>query len=302
MAYNQVYRKYYERPYRAGRYRNIEAMKIDAKGDQFETMNVVLPPAGQIRSIAFGVYDEATNKPNPATNVITSGTVVLIGAASYGGDIIGVTTVDGVAGDKVTAFTKGTFFFPLDYMGDSGATPARVAASALGSLNGKKAYWLRDLGLMTNQKPASGGQAYLEVGRFVDVSQERQPEGCCWAHKFAAVAIEPIPGQTAITAPTSASIAHAGTIDVFPSVSSFGGLTVDFTVNASNSDPWIEYADSDISTNIDNAGDDVTVTGNEFSYTFSTAGTYTIDITVGGSTFNYEVVVHATNAPTIALA
>lgn len=300
MAYTRTNRKYFERPRVAKRYRNVEAMMIDSRGDLLERENVDVPAAGKIRAIAFGVYDEPGNKPDPQTNVITSGTVVMIGGTSSARDRIGVLSQDCIEGDVVPAYTSGTFFFPLDYKGDAAASPARVAASELGSLNGKIAYWLRDLGKVTDQKPASGGQAYLAIGTFVDVSAERQPEGCYWDHKFAAVKLQYIYGQTGIAEPSAASIAHTAGIDVFPSVSSFGGLTVDFTVNASSTDPEKVYVDSEISTVLDAAGANVTKTGNQFSYTFGTAGTKTVDITVGGTTFNYEVVVHATNAPSIA--
>lgn len=298
--YERANKKFFERPQVAKRYRNIEAMLVDPR---MELRQIVAktPPAGRVRPLAYGVYDEPTSLTDPKTEVITSGSVCLIGGAAgseYGGDTIGILAVDSQAGEMRTFFTSGKFYLPLDHLGDAGASPARVAASAKGSLGGKKAYWLVDLGMVTDQVPAGGGEKYLEIGRFHHDNEGAKPTGIHWGNIFAIVDLEPA-HQDAVEPPSEAAISWSATTALFPAVSEVAGLSVDFEVNANSSDPWKEPV---VTTVIDAAGTNVSKTGQEFSHTFASAATYTVDITVDGTTYNYEVVVSAGAAPTIALA
>lgn len=296
MGYARKNRKYFTRNAKAARYRNVEAMMADDRFNYLSKELVTLPAAGSIRPIAFGVYDEASSDFDFQTNVICSGTPILIGAASGGGIRIGITASDGVVGQKVTAYTSGKFFLPLDWAGDAGASPARIKASDPGALAGKVAYYLKDLGLVTDQLPAAAG-SYLQIGTFVDHGTLRTPENLYGWHSFGLVDLVYVPNQTAVTLPTAAAIAHTGSVTVFPTVSTFGGLTVDFYINAVNSDPWTEYLDADVSTLLSGA---TTKTGRIFSHTFATAATHTVAITVGGTTFNYQVVTSATLPPVLS--
>ncbi len=258
-----------------------------------------MPAAGALRPFAFGTYDEASSQHNPATNVVCSGAVLLLGAASNGGYYIGITEYDAVAGEMVSVITEGEFFLPVDWAGDAGATPARVAASAKKDLAGRPAYWLKDLGLVTDKKPASGGQAHIQIGEFVYDSSELKPSGIFHGQIWAAVQIRKADVvANAVTVPTTASITHTGAYAVFAEVSSRIGLGVDFFITALNSDPNVQILSSDISSLAESS----TYVGDTFSHTFASAGSKTVAITVGGTTVNFTVVVSTTAAPTIALA
>ena len=380
MAYANKSRKHYVRPAQALLYRSIETMKADARID-LNKESVVVPDAGIIRPNAFGTYDEASSQHDAVSDVVCSGAPLLMGGPGTGGYYLGITANDAAPGDRVDVFTEGKFYLPLDWLGDADATPVRLAASDKGSLVGKPAYWLKDLGLVTDKLPAavessdeitltssqttvnsasitwdttgrglkvymvgaasgtpdktlltlgtdytitdnntieleSGATAndklyiesvvqlhHLHIGEFVEDSAEVKPEGIRWGHAFALVNLRRADSPAnAVAAPADGAISHSGSYAVFASVSSRGGLTVDFYLSATNSDPNVEISASDFSTVVDSAGLNVTKTGDLFSYTFASANTFTVDVTIGGTTFNFEVTTHATNAPVIVRA
>lgn len=304
MSYEQTQRsrKHYVRPANAKKYRTVESMLADPRPN-LNKQRTIIPDAGIIRPNAFGTYTEASSEHNPVSDVVCSGAVLLMGSASNGGHYIGITDNDAAPGDEVTAYTEGKFYLPLDWAGDSGATPARVAASDKGSLAGKAAYWLKDLGLITDKLPASGGEDYLHVGEFYEDSAALKPEGIGWGHVHALVDVRPadLPAN-AVTAPSDGAISHVGSYAVFAEVSSFAGLTVDFFLKGFNSDPGVKIKPSDFSTVIDAAGTNDTKTEDIFSFTFASNGSYTVDVTIGGTTFNFSVTVNSAAVPTIARA
>lgn len=296
--YQNKKRKHYVRPGQALRFRSVESMLIDDRLD-LPKQSVILPAAGKIRPFAFGTFNEATSEHDAVQDVVCSGAVLLLGAVSDGGYYLGITDHDAAAGERVSCFTEGKFYLPLDWAGDSGATPARVAASSKGSLAGKPAYWLKDLGMITDQVPDGAGEDYLHVGEFYEDSSELKPDGIQHGDVWAAVSVRMADAvANAVTVPTEAAIAHTGAYSIFVEPSSYIGLTADLFITALNTDPNIEINSQDISTVI--AGGSAVV-GDAISYT-GTAGAKTVAVTVGGTTMNFTLTLSASAAPTLVRA
>jgi len=302
MAYANKSRKHYVRPANAKKYRSVEQMLADPRPNM-NKQRTIIPDAGIIRPNAFGTFTEASSEHDPVSDVVCSGAVLLMGAASNGGYYIGITDNDAAPGDDVSVYTEGKFYLPMDWQGDSGASPARVSASDKGSLAGKPAYWLKDLGLVTDQAPAGGGEDYIQVGEFYEDSADLKPEGILWGQVFGLVDVRQADVvASAVTAPADGAIAHAGSYAVFAEVSSFSGLTVDFFLRGLNSDPSVLIKPANFATVIDAAGTNTAKGGDLFTFTFASNGSYTVDVTIGGTTFNFSVTVNSAAVPTIARA
>lgn len=302
MSYENRSRKHYVRPANAKKYRSVELMLADPRPN-LNKQRTIVPDAGIIRPNAFGTYTEASSESNPVEDVVCSGAVLLMGSASNGGYYIGITDNDAAPGDDVMAYTEGKFYLPLDWAGDAGATPARVAASSKGSLSGKAAYWLKDLGLITDQLPASGGEDYIQVGEFYEDTAEVKPEGIRWGHVHAMVDVRQADVvANSVAAPADGAISHSGSYAVFAEVSSFAGLTVDFFLKGVNSDPGTLIKSADFASVVDVGGTNTAKTGDTFSHTFASAAAYDVDVTIGGTTFSFEVTVSASAAPVIVRA
>lgn len=290
------------RPANAKKYRTVETMLADPRPN-LNKQRTIIPDAGIIRPNAFGTYTEASSQSNPVEDVVCSGAVLLMGAASNGGYYIGITDNDAAPGDDVMVYTEGKFYLPLDWSGDSGASPVRVAASPKGSLAGKPAYWLKDLGMVTDQVPAGGGEDYLHVGEFYEDTAEVKPEGIRWGQAFAMVDIRQADVvANAVTAPADGAISHSGAYAVFAEVSSFVGLTVDFFLKGVNSDPGVMIQSEDFASVVDVGGTDTAKAGDTFSHTFASAGAYDVNVVIGGTTFSFEVTVATNAAPVIVRA
>lgn len=145
----------FERPAAAKNYRSARHLLGDPRPELFKKQQVVLPAAGKIRPLSYNIYDESTSSHDPKSNVICSGNVILMGNSATDKYYIGILASDGIAGEKQTVYTSGKWFLPLDWKGDSTASPARVAASDKQQLAGKMAYYLPTLGLVTDQVPAA---------------------------------------------------------------------------------------------------------------------------------------------------
>ena len=369
----------FERPAAAKNYRSARHLLGDPRPELFKKQQVVLPAAGKIRPLSYNIYDESTSSHDPKTNVICSGNVILMGNSATDKYYIGILASDGIAGEKQTVYTSGKWFLPLDWKGDSTATPARVAASDKQQLAGKMAYYLPTLGLVTDQVPAatvssdlitltsaqttvnsasitwettgqglkvymegaasgtpdrvlltlgvdytitdnntieleSGATAndklyiesvvqleHLKIGEFCDEGGHPKPVipyGLAWA----LVDIRPI-DQEGVAEPAAAAISFTPEYAVFPEVANSNkGLKATILVNPQASNPNEAIEETDITWVYDTNGTPISGTGSIITLTTPSAQTETLDITVKGTTFNFNLTTSTSVGPVLVKA
>lgn len=298
MAYEgQTYREKYTRPASAVGYLSYGRVKVGRATVDNGRVVVATPASTVMGKCQWAHYAEVATSKNAKPTVICSGLPIV-----FNGDKVGIATKDFVPGEKIALEVEGTFYMQLDYLGDSGATPARVAATTGSDLTGKPAYWIPKLSLVSDQKPSgSGHELHLEIGYF-EGEPEQKPNGIDAGIYWAKVRLTNNIDQTAITLATQSPAAASNLIDAFASVEYEAGdtLTVDLLADAFFNNPNYAVKDSEVSWTI--AGG-AAQTGRRINYT-GTAGTkaITLDITSNGVTMTqktYNLVLHAVNAPTL---
>lgn len=299
MGYNTGNKKSgYLRPGNASGFRTVEKMLADSSLELRKAKGV-MPAADVVSPGEWGVYDEPTNHSNPVTDVVCSGAILLLGNGTIGGDHIGITLKDAIAGEIVDVVKQGLFYLPIDFAGDADATPVRVACSLTG-LRNKALYYLPGLRLFTNQVPAVGGEDYIKVGKFISDNAEIKPANIGWGIYYAKCEIYPVEGLTAVDYPAgTGSTVSTGSLHAFADVSDDIGLTVDLFANIFNTDPGFPVPPSSIEWTVDG----VDYVGNAITATLGTAGTkaVTLDVSWNGLTLanTYNLVVSTTLAPTL---
>ena len=164
MSYtNPAYKENYIRPASASGYQSFARVKVGDVNNVNRRVPFVIPASNKIGPAAFANYAEVAVSKGNKPLVICSGYPFMFGTET-GGDKLGILVKDAVPAERVMLETEGVFYMPYDYLGDSGATPARVAATTGSDLSGRPAYWMPTIGMITDKIPASGGQVYLEVG------------------------------------------------------------------------------------------------------------------------------------------
>lgn len=290
--YETNLRRQYNRPVSAQNYVNFGKVAIGYKKDAREE-EIVLPAAGVLRPLSFRYYAENDNTRNPESMVFCSGNVFIVA-----GKRLGVLKHDEIPGNAATVITEGLFLLPLD----TDATEfAAHTASSLTGLNGKTAYYIAELGKVSDQAIQAGFTGF-PVGYFKydGQFQDYVPMSGLW---HAPVYIDPSyeMTNTAISNPAAATVASTAEIFATPAVSDFVGLSQNFTVIAQNTNPNDPVAPQNISWVIDsvpypNAGFKIT-------HTFSAAGagkTGSVTVTTSGGTtktVNFTLTVSASAAP-----
>lgn len=310
MAYlsNTTNKPAYHRHRAFARNRSIEHLYDETLHGQARIVQGEMPTIGTTRGTSNAFQKDYSLLDSPV--VVSSGAVRLFGGHTdssgnpdlTGGHYIGVSMRDAAEGDRVGWLVEGRVRLELD-AGDAEA--GRLAASQ--DLEGKVAYWLSEEGKLTDIVP-NGGVPYLRVGYFSS-DREIQPKGIPWGICFAVVDLQP---QMQASVPTPSEVAH-GIIDpstsceikMFPEVYLHSGLTVDFHANAYTSDPnsgidsvYWNFTGTQTGGKYDNEK-----SGQSVSWTFASAGTYTVTAQVNSGTcckeFQFYVVVTADAAPVI---
>lgn len=190
--------KKYMRPALAQNYVNYDRVSIGGDFQQRMEERAVVPPLLQIRPLEYNWYAEVQTTLDAKPEVVCSGTPILLGGTAFGGNRIGIMKHDAVPGETVAVVTTGRHYLGLNYDGALGG-----AASNTTNLRGKPAYYIIELGKVSDQAPA-GPYTGFQCGVFGDIVEEKPfvPMSGIW---FAEVILSPFYDATALAAPAAAA-------------------------------------------------------------------------------------------------
>lgn len=270
------------------------AMSVE---DNFRKVTIQAPAALKVQpESSYRLYTEPDTTENPGTNVICSGTALLINQGSSTGDaqMIGILAHDAQPGDTAVCAVEGLFLLQ--------ATPTIGAAD---TLNAKPAYFDVDDGLVYASAGGTSDNRLL-IGYFDGgISELELQTNKISGYYYVSVRLDPalMMTNTAQSVPSNASsLTNTATPYVAGEISAFGGLSQLLTVSATSPDPRYQGGDLTLS---------VTVEGTEIysgpfkstvNATFTAGSGKTVVFAVtdpAGNSGNatYTVTMHATNAP-----
>lgn len=297
MAYETNLKRQYNRPKSAENFVNFGKVAIGYKKNAREE-EAVLPAAGVLRPLSFRYYAENDSTRNPESMVFCSGNAFILD-----GKRLGILKHDEVPGNAATFITEGLFLLPLD----TDATEfAAHTASDLTGLNGQTAYYIAELGKVSNQAVQAGFTGFpIGYFKYNAEFQDHVPMSGLW---HAPVYLDPSyqMSNTAIALPADATVASTAQIFATPAVSDFVGLSQDFTVIAQNTNPNDPVYPQNITWVID--GTTYTGAGWKISHAFASAGTgkagsvtittaagttktvnFTLDVSAGAAPANFAI-------------
>ena len=284
--YDTNLKRGYTRPKSAENYINFGKVAIGYKKDAREE-EAVLPAEGVLRPLSYRYYSENDTTVNPEPRVFCSGNAFILD-----GKRLGILKHDEVPGRAASFITEGLFLLPLDTDPTEGAAHT---ASSLSGLNGKTAYYIAELGKVSDQA-INGGLTGFPIGYFKYSTefQDHVPMSGLW---HAPVYLDPSYqlNNTAIALPAAATVASVASIGHVLEASAFVGLTQKFYLQAQNTDPNDPVYPQNITWVID--GTTYTGAGWTLTHTFAADGAdkvCSVTITTAGGTtktvnFNIDV-------------
>lgn len=300
MAYptaNKI-KKHYDRPDAAKDYVSYAKVRLDPRSD-LQTEVITAPVATKVRpSGNYNLYNESTGVADAATNVIASGTpLVVTEAGGTTGRRVGILTHDIEPAKVAQVCVEGLHLMQVEYASASDHT---ISSLDPDSLAGKPAYYAIDTGKVTDDNTADLLIGVFKGGRC-DLKPTVGPISGVW---YASVELKPELMDT--NAP--ASIATAGSttqttaIYLAVTISAHAGLYQELTIAGGSNDPRYEFLDHSMTITIEGTQVYSGTAKGSYAATFTAGAGKTIAVTMtdpagNSTTKNYTVTMSATVAP-----
>ena len=275
--------------------------KVARTTDQpgLRAITIPMPAALKVKPEgSFRLYTEPDVIESPVSNIICSGSVLLVTEGSDTGSarMIGVLRHDASPSDVGVVICEGSFLLQAD------PTLSQDAST----LNGSPAYYDVDDGLIYSAAGDSS-DTRLEVGYFDgQISELEVANQKISGYHYVSVFLDPAlmrAANSAVSLPSDSSgLTNTTTPYVRGDITAIGGLDQVLTISASSPDPRFKAGDLTLSVSVEGS---TVYTGkftNQLNVTFTAGSGKAVVFTVtdpDGNSGNatYTVTTHATNAP-----
>jgi hypothetical protein len=300
MAYpasNKI-KKHYDRPDAARDFVSYHKVDLEPESDKM-TEVIVAPVATKVRpSGNYNLYDEATGVADAATNVIASGTpLVVTEAGGTTGRRVGILTHDIEPGKVAQVAVEGLHLMQVEF--DSSADHT-ISSLDPDDLAGKPAYFNIETGKVTDDNAAD-----LLIGIFTggrcDLKPTVGPISGVW---YASVELQPalMNSNSAASIATAGSTTQTTSIYLAVTISAHNGLYQELTITGGSNDPRYEFLDHSMTVSIETVQVYSGPAKGSFAATFTAGAGQEISVTLtdpagNSTTKDYTVTISASAAP-----